>query len=75
VTHQLERRLEQNARQFEEAKKHFEKSARARVASHPPSQAHQIQKDLTEFGLEMRLLTARRSELLWMQQLLGPPKN
>jgi hypothetical protein len=68
---QLEKRLVQNARQFEEAKKRFEKAARARVASHPASEDHHLQKDLTDFGFEMRLLTARRTELLWVQQQLG----
>jgi hypothetical protein len=68
---QLEKRLVQNARQFEEAKKRFEKTARARVATHPASEDHHIQKDLTEFGFEMRLLTARRTELLWVKQQIG----
>ncbi|HXB56381.1 MAG TPA: hypothetical protein VN461_16525 [Vicinamibacteria bacterium] len=68
---QVEKRLVQNARQFEEAKKRFEKAARARVASHPASQDHHLQKELTDFGFEMRLLTARRTELLWVQQQLG----
>jgi hypothetical protein len=71
LTDQLEKRLVQNARQFEEAKKRFEKAARMRVATHPASEDHHIQKDLTDFGFEMRLLTARRSELLWVKQQLG----
>jgi hypothetical protein len=71
LTDQLEKRLVQNARQFEEAKKRFEKAARARVATHPASEDHHIQKDLTDFGFEMRLLTARRSEILWVKQQLG----
>jgi hypothetical protein len=71
LTDLLEKRLVQNARQFEEAKKRFEKAAHARVATHPASEDHHIQKDLTEFGFEMRLLTARRSELLWLKQQLG----
>ena len=71
LSDQLEKRLVQNARQFEEAKKRFERAARARVASHPASEDHHIQKDLTDFGFEMRLLTARRAELLWVQQQLG----
>jgi hypothetical protein len=75
VIHELEKRLEHNARQFEDAKKRFERTARARVANQHPAQQHQIQKDLTEFGLEMRLLTARRSELLWLQQLMSPAKS
>ncbi len=71
LTDQLEKRLVQNARQFEDAKKRFEKAARARVATHPASEDHHLQKDLTDFGFEMRLLTARRSELLWVKQQLG----
>ena len=73
VVEQLDQRLGETTRLFEEAKRGFEEAARARVAARSLSD-RKLQRDLTERGLEMRLLTARRTELLWVRRLLLPEK-
>lgn len=66
----LDGRLEEIAREFDRAKDGFGEASNARSAS--LTDRH-VQKDLTELATEMRLLTARRAEVLWMRQaLLGP---
>lgn len=35
-----------------------------------PSQAREYQQQITELGTELRLITARRAELIWLQQQL-----
>lgn len=73
VVEQLDQRLAETARLFEAAKRSFEEAARARVAASSLSD-RKLQRDLTEHGMEMRLLTARRTELLWARRLLQPEK-
>lgn len=68
VVDQLEARLSGVERQFEQAKESFEEASRAR--STDVGHGRQANKDLNAYATDLRLLTVRRTELLWMKRLL-----
>lgn len=68
VVDQLEARLVSVERHFEQAKKSFEEASRAR--STEVGHGRQANKDLNAHATELRLLTVRRTELLWLKRLL-----
>ena len=68
VVDQLEARLSGVERQFEQAKESFEEASRAR--STELGHGRQANKDLNAYATDLRLLTVRRTELLWMKRLL-----
>jgi hypothetical protein len=63
----LDGRLEEIAQEFDRAKDGFGEASSARSAS--LTDRHQ-QRNLAEHATQMRLLTARRTELLWVRQML-----
>jgi hypothetical protein len=68
VVDQLEVRLSGVERQFEQAKQAFEEASRAR--STELGHGRQANRDLNAYATDLRLLTVRRTELLWMKRLL-----
>lgn len=68
VVEELEARLADVEREFEGAKRSFEEASRVR--STEAGHGRQANKDLNAYATELRLLTVRRTELLWLKRLL-----
>jgi len=75
VVKEIDRRLEEVERAFARAREAFAAASRRRSVSTSKTwsvvgpRAH-AQHEMDERAIEMRLLTARRAELLWVRQLL-----
>ncbi len=72
---EIDSRLQEVERAFARAREGFSAASRARSIStgkswSPTGPRAHAQAELTEHATEMRLLTARRAELLWVRQLL-----
>ncbi len=72
---EIDRRLQEVERAFARARDAFSAASRVRAVNtgktwSPTGPRAHAQHELDEHAVEMRLLTARRAELLWIRQLL-----
>jgi hypothetical protein len=85
LTRAIEQRLRDRSREFDRAKQRFERLSHSirggvrasgetagvpRLLQPGPMKVRELQRQMQDLAIEMRLQTARRAELLWMQELL-----